>query len=310
MKALSAKINTPCHEDWDKMKVGLHSRHCESCAKSVMDFTEMSREEIIEFLLTHRNDSVCGRMHKGQMDFYASDILVTIKALSKRKLSRNNSFFMLALSSWLLISCNDPASNSCALLTTEVDTTSTPTEEDLLALTSDSATVDSTTSSSCPTPHDTSSVPVPFPEELPMVGDVAILTGEVIIEEPVAPPPPDSLNPVFIETAQRDTIVQFPEQMAEYPGGTEKLLQDIRSKMEYPQYERDLNIQGTLYVRFIVSSSGVVSHPEVMRDVYDAPNFKKEAFRIISEMPNWTPAVHRGENVPSYMILPFKFRLQ
>lgn len=31
------QIKTPCHEDWNSMKIGLHSRHCESYKKDVME---------------------------------------------------------------------------------------------------------------------------------------------------------------------------------------------------------------------------------------------------------------------------------
>ncbi|KAB2817014.1 hypothetical protein F8C82_01070 [Phaeocystidibacter marisrubri] len=307
MKALSAKINTPCHEDWNKMKVGMHSRHCDSCAKSVMDFTQMSRDEIIEFLLTHRNQSVCGRMHQGQMDFHAPDILVTIHALSKRKISRNNAFFMLSLSSWLLVSCTNPQSDAPV-------TSSYPTDYTTKVMTpitdishTDSTQTDSITPSTSTT-NDTKTHPNPI--DIPTVGDIQVLTGEVAIDHPVEAPPPDSLYPGFAwDQSQRDTIVRFPEKMAEYPGGAEKLISDLRSKMTYPAYEKEGEIEGTIYVQFIVSSTGVVSHPEVLRDVTDALNFKKEALRIISEMPRWIPAVHQGKNVPSYFVLPIKFQL-
>ena len=53
-------IPNPCSEDWNKMKIGLNARHCDSCAKDVIDFTQQSREEILTYLLMHNGErDVC-----------------------------------------------------------------------------------------------------------------------------------------------------------------------------------------------------------------------------------------------------------
>jgi hypothetical protein len=41
-------------------------RHCESCSKTVVDFTGMSNDQIINYLSVSRN--VCGRIHEQQME--------------------------------------------------------------------------------------------------------------------------------------------------------------------------------------------------------------------------------------------------
>lgn len=44
---MKIKIKEPCDADWNKMKIGVQSRHYELCVKNVMDFTQMTRQEII-----------------------------------------------------------------------------------------------------------------------------------------------------------------------------------------------------------------------------------------------------------------------
>ena len=76
---MKLKINEPCHEDWSKMtskepKIGMYSRHCDSCEKSVVDFTQNSRAEIIAYMISNRENSICGRMRADQFDFKHEDI--------------------------------------------------------------------------------------------------------------------------------------------------------------------------------------------------------------------------------------------
>lgn len=76
---MKIQIPHPCHEDWNSMSIGLRSRHCSSCSKDVMDFTQMRREEIIEYLLTHSSYNTCGRIRKDQVDFGEEEIIVAVR---------------------------------------------------------------------------------------------------------------------------------------------------------------------------------------------------------------------------------------
>jgi hypothetical protein len=61
-------INKPCHENWDAMSITNTGRHCEQCSKDVIDFTNYSKEAIINFFVANKGKSICGRMHKKQID--------------------------------------------------------------------------------------------------------------------------------------------------------------------------------------------------------------------------------------------------
>ena len=62
------QINNPCSENWDAMKVNDQGRFCNSCAKSVIDFTIKSDTEIQMFLQQHKGQKLCGRFYKSQID--------------------------------------------------------------------------------------------------------------------------------------------------------------------------------------------------------------------------------------------------
>lgn len=55
-------IPEPCTENWDKMIPNENGRHCDSCAKTVVDFTGMHPLEIQSYLQTHLHKGVCGRI--------------------------------------------------------------------------------------------------------------------------------------------------------------------------------------------------------------------------------------------------------
>lgn len=65
---LKISIPTPCHEDWIKMTTDETGRHCNVCVKSVVDFTNMSDEEVLYFFLRKKQDErVCGRFKQTQL---------------------------------------------------------------------------------------------------------------------------------------------------------------------------------------------------------------------------------------------------
>ncbi|PKB16291.1 hypothetical protein [Flavobacterium sp. 5] len=61
-------IPKPCHEDWNKMTPDETGRFCNSCSKSVVDFTKMLPNEIQDFFIKNEGQKVCGRFQNKQLD--------------------------------------------------------------------------------------------------------------------------------------------------------------------------------------------------------------------------------------------------
>lgn len=63
---IKIKIGTPCNENWDKMLDEEKGRFCLSCKKTVVDFSRMTNEEIINYFEQNAGVKTCGRISKHQ----------------------------------------------------------------------------------------------------------------------------------------------------------------------------------------------------------------------------------------------------
>lgn len=73
-------IPKPCSESWQQMTPAGSGRHCQSCCKTVTDFTGMSNKQIIDYL--SNTNHVCGRFNEQQFhginyQLYADNLPVT-----------------------------------------------------------------------------------------------------------------------------------------------------------------------------------------------------------------------------------------
>jgi hypothetical protein len=67
-KKFELQIPEPCHESWDRMTPGDQGRFCDSCQKTVHDFTRMNDEQLIAFFKKPSSGSVCGRFYNDQLN--------------------------------------------------------------------------------------------------------------------------------------------------------------------------------------------------------------------------------------------------
>src|SRR5947208_1738961 len=65
-KRTSLYIPTPFHEDWNKMTPTQQAKFCASCCKQVVDFSLMSDNQILNFLL-NQSEKLCGRFDADQL---------------------------------------------------------------------------------------------------------------------------------------------------------------------------------------------------------------------------------------------------
>lgn len=59
-------INNPCHQSWAGVSPTDNGRHCASCRKEVIDFSEMSTEQVLAFFSD--GGQPCGRFSKEQLE--------------------------------------------------------------------------------------------------------------------------------------------------------------------------------------------------------------------------------------------------
>jgi hypothetical protein len=63
-------IPKPCHQNWNDMDPTQQGAFCKACAKTVIDFSVMSDEEVIAYLESRKSEKICGRFNTGQLSPY------------------------------------------------------------------------------------------------------------------------------------------------------------------------------------------------------------------------------------------------
>lgn len=94
---------------------------------------------------------------------------------------------------------------------------------------------------------------------------------------------------------------------ASFPNGRREMMKFLAKEMRYPQDAIMNNVEGKVYIRFIVQKNGSISDVEVNRGVDE--ELDAEALRTVRKMPKWIPGSIDGEIVRMYFDLPVNFKL-
>lgn len=125
-----------------------------------------------------------------------------------------------------------------------------------------------------------------------------------------------------VQSKQRTNGVQKTENVAQksekyydavevppsFPGGPGAMLSWISSHIQYPAIAKENKISGRVVVQLIVEKDGSVSNVNVVRSI--DPSLDREAVRVVSSMPKWTPGKVKGSPVRVKYTLPVAFKLQ
>lgn len=119
----------------------------------------------------------------------------------------------------------------------------------------------------------------------------------------------------------RDTSTKIVEEMPRFPGCEEmklsleeltkcsqdKLLAYMNENLKYPRKSRAKNIQGKAIIQFVVDKNGEIIDVKALNGVSD--DIKKEALKLVRQMPRWKPGTQGGRPVKVLFTLPIQFRL-
>jgi len=103
-------------------------------------------------------------------------------------------------------------------------------------------------------------------------------------------------------------VFEFVEIMPEFPGGLEAFNAYLGENLKYPQIAKEAQIQGRVYVSFVIEKDGAITNIEVLRGVH--PALDEEAVRVISRMPAWNPGRQNQREVRVKFTLPISFVLK
>lgn len=107
----------------------------------------------------------------------------------------------------------------------------------------------------------------------------------------------------YIEVYEYDYVEEKPQ----FPGaGDDDLLKYINANRRYPAEAYAHGIEGRVTCSFIVNTDGAISNVTVLRGV--EPSLNREAVRLFTRMPAWSPGKLAGQNVPVRVICAVPFR--
>lgn len=81
----------------------------------------------------------------------------------------------------------------------------------------------------------------------------------------------------------------------------------VAQQVVYPENCKSEGITGRVTLSFVVSETGKVSDVKVLRGVHE--DLDKEAVRVVSSSPDWTPGEKDGKAVPVTYTFPVIFKL-
>ncbi len=183
-----------------------------------------------------------------------------------------------------------------------------------------------------PPPLDKSTPPPPPMVKLPPPPKLPKFVPPVIVN---TPPPPEETPPTTqeIEKApqvqvdpnaqyaiptgndqgnkvvddEKNKIFTVVEQMPEFPGGEDAMMDFLRKHITYPQPAKNANIEGKVILTFVVDENGNISDIEILRDI--GGGCGAEAVRVVKAMPAWKPGKQNGNAVKVKFVLPISFQL-
>ncbi|CAD5270489.1 MULTISPECIES: energy transducer TonB [unclassified Imperialibacter] len=125
-------------------------------------------------------------------------------------------------------------------------------------------------------------------EEAEKVEDIPFLTEELPDEEV-------------------DKFYEYVEKMPEPMGGMADFMAFLGKNIRYPKSGIRNDIQGKVYVQFIVDEQGNLTDLKVIKGINE--DFDSESLRVLSKAPAWKPGRQGGRPVKVRMVLPIIYKL-
>ena len=112
------------------------------------------------------------------------------------------------------------------------------------------------------------------------------------------------------ETNNSDTtkIYNVIEQMPQFPGGDEAMMDFIIKNVIYPERAIKEKVEGRVIIHFVITKTGQIDHIEVIRSL--TPDCDKEAVKVIKLLPGFIPGKHNGSKVSVWYTIPVTFKLK
>lgn len=113
---------------------------------------------------------------------------------------------------------------------------------------------------------------------------------------------PTSPHAVPSSTSEVFDIV---EKMPEFPGGEDRMIRYLGSKIEFTKFALENGISGQVIVEFIVNEDGSLSDFKIVKELEHGLDMN--AMLAAKSMPKWTPGMNNGMPVKVKLQLPISY---
>jgi TonB family protein len=111
----------------------------------------------------------------------------------------------------------------------------------------------------------------------------------------------------LIEKRGNDQVFTIVEDMAQPVNGMTDFYKFIGRNIKYPIQARTANVEGRVFVNFLVDQNGKLSDFKIIRGI--GSGCDEEAVRVLSMSPNWKPGMQGGVGVKSIFNMAVVFKL-
>jgi protein TonB len=98
------------------------------------------------------------------------------------------------------------------------------------------------------------------------------------------------------------------DKMPEFPGGLEKFYSYLMNRIHYTQSAKEAQVNGKLYVRFIIDEQGLVEGVSLVNSI--GYGLDEQVKSVISDSPKWKPGIYHEDAVKTVMVLPVSFTIK
>jgi len=127
--------------------------------------------------------------------------------------------------------------------------------------------------------------------------------GDIVIVAPVGEGPKQA---AIVEDTKVYDIITI-EKAPEFPGGMAKFYAYLSKSIRYPAMAAEQNVQGKVFVSFVVEKNGDLTDIHVERKL--GAGTDEEAIRVLKASPQWLPGVQNGIKVRVKYNIPISFSL-
>jgi TonB family protein len=102
-------------------------------------------------------------------------------------------------------------------------------------------------------------------------------------------------------------VYAYVDQMPVPDGGMATFYQHVSRYVQYPKSAREGNVQGKVYVQFVVDQDGNVTDVQLIKGV--GGGLDEEVVKVVKTSPKWLPGSKNNRKVNVRMVLPITFKL-